>query len=371
MTPVSTLLLGLRTDPPLMMDNQPSATTRMPPTDMRATLSVVIPVFNEREWIGRSVRRVVDELRTSPWRAAEVLIVDDGSTDGTAAVLDELVAQLTDADSLSLRVMSQPNRGRFAARLAGVTAASGDYVLFLDSRVLIEPGSLAFLADSVSDHAAIWNAHVDVAVEGNPFARFWDAVTRLAWWRYFGDPKTVSYGVDEFDQYPKGTTCFLARRDVIVRSAAAVTSHYGESKFSNDDTSLIRNMVQEHRIWISPSFRCRYEARSDPRKFFVHAMNRGVVFVDGHLRRESRFAPVILAFYPLSVAAAATALWHWWAPALLLGATSAAATGLAAWRRLPAAHVASVAVITPVFVVAYGVGIWKGAYLLAAKAIQR
>ena len=326
-------------------------------------LSVVVPVFNEREWIARSVSRLVEELDGSPWRSFQVIVVDDGSTDGTGDVIDEMSLRLP------ITVVHQDNRGRFAARMTGLTAATGDWVLLLDSRVLIEPGSLSFLGNAITGTALVWNAHVDVAVGGNAFARFWDAVTRIAWWRYFAEPRTLSYGIDEFDLYPKGTTCFFGPRDLIVRSAESVQSFYVDPRHRNDDTSFIRQIAREQRVWISPGFRCAYEGRSAPRKFLTHAFNRGVVFVDGHLRRESRFAPAIIAFYPLSLAVLCSALVRPWAPAALLasGGLVAGVVGMA--RRLPRAHIASLVCITPIFAVAYGAGMWKG--LLLVRKVTR
>lgn len=47
------------------------------------------------------------------------------------------------------------------------------------------------------------------------YARFWEAITFVAWRRYFANPRDMSYGIKDFDMYPKGTTCFFVPKTVI------------------------------------------------------------------------------------------------------------------------------------------------------------
>jgi glycosyltransferase involved in cell wall biosynthesis len=86
--------------------------------------SVVIPAYNRAEVVGRAVLAV----RGQSWEDFELLVVDDGSTDGTPHVVEALAAE----DS-RIRCVSQPNRGVSAARNLGVSLASGEVVTFLDS----------------------------------------------------------------------------------------------------------------------------------------------------------------------------------------------------------------------------------------------
>ena len=86
-----------------------------------ASVSVVIPTFNRQKVLPRAVMSVLHQSH----RAAEVVVVDDGSTDGTA----ELIA----ARFGSVEILRQDNRGVSAARNAGIRATRGDWVAFLDS----------------------------------------------------------------------------------------------------------------------------------------------------------------------------------------------------------------------------------------------
>jgi dolichyl-phosphate beta-glucosyltransferase len=89
-------------------------------------LSVVIPAYNEALRLGPTLRRVVEYLRAEG-RPFEVLVVDDGSTDGTAEVAQKYTAE-------GVRLLRQEvNRGKGAVVKAGVLASGGREVLLLDA----------------------------------------------------------------------------------------------------------------------------------------------------------------------------------------------------------------------------------------------
>lgn len=96
-------------------------------------ISVVLPTFNRRAAVVASVRALLrDDLPGS-----EIVVVDDGSSDGTWAALQELAA--TDPRVVALR---QENAGKRAANAAAVRRARGRVLLFLDDDVLPGPGLL-------------------------------------------------------------------------------------------------------------------------------------------------------------------------------------------------------------------------------------
>lgn len=86
--------------------------------------SVIIPVYNVHAYL----QRCVESVQQQTYKALEIILVDDGSTDGSGLLCDELAMQ----DS-RIQVIHKVNGGLSDARNAGLHVATGDYVLFLDS----------------------------------------------------------------------------------------------------------------------------------------------------------------------------------------------------------------------------------------------
>lgn len=93
----------------------------MTSTPSEPLVSVVMPAYNVAWCIGRAV----DSVLAQDFRACELIVVNDGSTDGTRALLEGYGAAIT--------VINQENRGMSAARNAGIRRARGTYVAFLDA----------------------------------------------------------------------------------------------------------------------------------------------------------------------------------------------------------------------------------------------
>ncbi len=119
---------------------------RMLPRRDYRTLTVVVPVYNERATVAEIIRRV---------RAAEVplvvdvVVVDDGSTDGTDQVLGAI------ADSTVRVVRHERNRGKGAAVRTGFERATGDVVLVQDADLEYDPDDWPLLLDPILKHKAL------------------------------------------------------------------------------------------------------------------------------------------------------------------------------------------------------------------------
>lgn len=84
-------------------------------------VSVIIPAFDSREFLANAVSSV----RAQSYNPLEIIIIDDGSTDGTGAVVDSL--------GQDIKTASQPNQGPAAARNHGLNLARGAFIAFLDA----------------------------------------------------------------------------------------------------------------------------------------------------------------------------------------------------------------------------------------------
>ncbi|MCB0189909.1 MAG: glycosyltransferase family 2 protein, partial [Caldilineaceae bacterium] len=98
---------------------------------MNNLLSVIIPVYNGAQYLAESINSVLQQTKTPD----SILVVDDGSTDDTAAVVA--------AFGSAVHYLHQPNAGAAAARNRGVAASTGEFLAFLDADDLWLPEKLA------------------------------------------------------------------------------------------------------------------------------------------------------------------------------------------------------------------------------------
>jgi len=135
-----------------------------------ATLSVVIPCFNERE----TIERIVEAVLRSPVHDLEVIVVDDFSTDGTRDVLREKVEP-----RLARVIYHDRNRGKGAALRTGFAAATGEMVIVQDADLEYDPQDYPRLIEPILAGKA------DV-VYGSRFSGG-ASVRVLYYWHYVGN----------------------------------------------------------------------------------------------------------------------------------------------------------------------------------------
>jgi len=95
---------------------------------MAPLVSILIPAYNAERWIAESIRSALGQT----WPNKEIIVVDDGSTDGTLTVVRQF-------KSKEVRVVTQPNQGAAVARNTGLSLTQGDYIQWLDADDVLDP----------------------------------------------------------------------------------------------------------------------------------------------------------------------------------------------------------------------------------------
>jgi cellulose synthase/poly-beta-1,6-N-acetylglucosamine synthase-like glycosyltransferase/peptidoglycan/xylan/chitin deacetylase (PgdA/CDA1 family) len=113
---------------------------RRPSRSFTPSVSVIVPAFNE----AAGIERAVTSLAGGDYPAHEVVVVDDGSADGTGAIVERL-------DLPRVRVLRQPNAGKAAALSAGLATASGEVIVTVDADTVFEDQTLPRLVEPFAD----------------------------------------------------------------------------------------------------------------------------------------------------------------------------------------------------------------------------
>lgn len=171
-----------------------------PATDSSLRVSVIIPCRNDASTIEAAVRSVVDQR----WPATELLLCDDGSTDATIALAHAVAAGQS---HVAVRVVPVPRRGAAAARNAGLDAAQGDVVAFLDSDDIWLDGKLTHCM-------ALFAEGADVVAHGEEW-RGPDGTKRV----HYGEmvDRTVPLALSVLRLNPFSTSAVSIRRTVVER----------------------------------------------------------------------------------------------------------------------------------------------------------
>lgn len=131
-------------------------------SDSAATVSVVIPAFNRRQYIAEAVDSVLNQT----WPHVELIVTDDGSTDGTW----EILCGYADAGRLTLlHHPERANRGQSASLNLAIERANGRYLAILDSDDVYEPNKFEVLVPFLESHpeyGLVYSDGVAIDAEG-------------------------------------------------------------------------------------------------------------------------------------------------------------------------------------------------------------
>lgn len=306
------------------------------------TVSVVIPTYQAAAYLPSFWNSL--ERAGVLGVATEVVFVDDGSTDGTGAVLEAIQAA---APSRVTVVSLASNEGRFFARLRGAEVATGSHVLFLDIRLEPAADFGAALANTLAAHDAAMGT---VAIDGakSIFNLYWKRTHEFWFWRNFRDAEHGFYLTPEnYSRYVTGTTVFLCERSLFL----AVCRPFESTGLLSDDTRLLYDIAARSPIWVEKRLEVLWEPRQTWSSFLVRLWERGPGFAEYHLLGTQGVNFCLFVIWVLTLLTVLIALLAapplGWAMAVAAIALLAASTGLfaksiAEFVRLAPLHVASI-----------------------------
>ena len=108
-------------------------------------LSVIMPAYNERETVASVVRRILTEIPLN----LELIVVDDGSTDGTGEILDSIAAE-----DPRIQVVHQSNRGKTSALKRGFELSRGQVVIIQDADLEYDPAEIIHVVQPILQERA-------------------------------------------------------------------------------------------------------------------------------------------------------------------------------------------------------------------------
>lgn len=119
-------------------------------------ISVVVPLYNKAEFVAEAI----ESIRRQSFPALEIVVVDDGSTDGSAAIVERMIGE-------DIRLIRQKNSGVSAARNRGIDEARGSFVAFLDADDRYHPHFLESVASLI-------DRYPDAGMYCTGYLRVWD-----------------------------------------------------------------------------------------------------------------------------------------------------------------------------------------------------
>lgn len=204
-------------------------------------LSILMPVYNEETHVAEALKQT---LAVDYPCEVEVVVVDDGSRDGTANILSQL-------DDPRVRVITHPrNRGKGAAVRTAAQHAEGDYVVMLDADLEYDPQDIPKLLAPVLDGRAR-------VVYGN---RIFGAHTAYSFWYVMGN-KAITTAANVFYNSYLGDleTCFKLMPATLFRSLDIRSRGFGvEAEIT---AKLLRRKIKPYEVPISYRARSRDEGK--------------------------------------------------------------------------------------------------------------
>jgi glycosyltransferase involved in cell wall biosynthesis len=189
------------------------------------SISVVVPTYNRADMIGRAL----ESIFAQSFADIEVIVVDDGSTDQTSAVVRALAAD----HQRSVHYSFQENRGCAAARNRGIELATGEFIAFLDSDDEWSQGAIESMVATLEASGAdfVYSPAVEVRKDGSEYINYPVAA---------GSPQT--FAREHF------ISCNTKNGTVLFRTEAVTdVGGFDETLRHNEDSDMLQRLAIRHR----------------------------------------------------------------------------------------------------------------------------
>ncbi|RAW99022.1 MULTISPECIES: glycosyltransferase family 2 protein [unclassified Photorhabdus] len=201
-------------------------------------VSIIIPAFNVEDIIENAINSVLNQT----YKNTEIIIINDGSTDGTMDTLNRLSEQY-----FNIKVFSQENRGISAARNFGLSKAKGDYVIFLDSDDSFEPSFI----ESVLRKNCETKSDITFCLFKNVYTG------KEIYSKDYRNLNNLAFNFLNFDYF--GICCMLIKREFLLKNKI----WFDESLIVGEDISFILLCICKAKFSYIPEYLYNYIYRND------------------------------------------------------------------------------------------------------------
>ncbi|MFC4302716.1 glycosyltransferase family 2 protein [Cohnella boryungensis] len=237
-------------------------------------VSIIIPCFNEEEWIHRTILSCVNQ--DYPVHKLEVIVVDDRSTDNSAEKIREVIEMIHKEaerfgtkERVRMHVLPE-NGGKRVALVKGVEMAKHNLVVFVDSDSFLEPNAIRHLVQPFQDRKM-----GGVAGRTDVENKYTNSITKLQTVRYYIAFRIMKAAESWFDS----VTCLSGplscyRKELVLKHADAwLTQKFlGQPATFGDDRSMTNYILQTHRTGYQDKAICSTIVPSDMGVFLKQQM---------------------------------------------------------------------------------------------------
>lgn len=233
-------------------------------------ISVIVPSYNSAETIQRCLTAICQQEGYTFNSDYEVIVVDDGSTDESATLIES-----SEYDVTLIRLRS--NQGRIVARKTGAEAARADTLLFIDTRVIASNHLLKSYEELNISCCYAGELGEAKNAQKNPVDRLFYAMRQKYYHPYYPQQEeNVELTAANFSKLPKGAAGFFCPKDIYLNSIPP-----NSGKNVNDDARLLANILFEQNTPIFRSTKLQLEyLQRDINQISTWLIERGILFTD-------------------------------------------------------------------------------------------